>query len=92
MKTITLDGITFAVKGTLNSVPYYTPRDLSDCYARPSHIKKLVWHSWCNKLAALGFKDISVRSYNINIFTIKAWKDDAYVEIFPTHNDYYNLS
>lgn len=87
-KTIELVGIVFTVKGH-TKVHDYKSRTLWDCYERPSHIKELIWCKWYRKLLDMGFHDISVSTYNAQMFTIIAYNENYLVRIYPTHNDIY---
>ena len=62
------------VKGELH--PMTEVRILDDCYAKPSAIKKAIWYKWFNWYISVEdskyqIVDISIHSYNVQIFTIR---------------------
>lgn len=106
MRTIEINGVTFEVTRPRNMVItherfldlYFADTiTLDDCYARPSHIKELIYASWYNwfsdEITRKCFEDmkwIGVNSYNGFMFTLCACVSmvgvDYIMEITPSHN------
>lgn len=83
MKTLKLNGVVFEViqprKNVLHSADFdyrYTGRNISDCYAKPSRIKEIIYYGWrdwsreCIKRELAEIRGFGVSSYNSMQFTI----------------------
>lgn len=72
-----LNNETFEVKKVKGKLRSLRLRELSDCYANPSDLKKSIYEKWVNWLITLNdnsrdmrFKPMTVCSYNCNMFTL----------------------
>ena len=73
---IELNNVTFKVrhfKGELH--PIKEVRTLTDCYARPSEVKKEIYNQWFNWYLTVDSPDyeivnMTIQSYNAHMFTI----------------------
>ena len=67
---------------------------LDDCYKKPSETKKSIYKSWEDWwLHTEEVHNLSIRSFNSNIFTLEALYDDGNIRgiiiITPTKNEIY---
>lgn len=80
---IELNNETFKVrhfKGELH--PITQVRTLTDCYAKPSEVKKEIYKQWFNWYLTVDspvyqIDNMTVQSYNVNMFTIR-------IDVFDT--------
>ena len=78
-----------------NFISRTSPRvTLTDCYKKPSETKKAIYESWKNWwIDTSEVHNLSVRSYNSNIFTLEALYDDGntrgIIIITPTKREIY---
>lgn len=74
---IELNNKTFEVKKVKGEFhPMREVRFLADCYAKPSAIKIIIWNEWFNWYQSVEdtkyqIINISIHSYNTNMFTIR---------------------
>nr|DAW44297.1 MAG TPA: hypothetical protein [Caudoviricetes sp.] len=74
---IELNNKTFEVKKVKGKLRPLRLRALTDCYAKPSDLKQLIYKEWVNWLMVLNdistdmnFQPMSVISYNSQMFTL----------------------
>ena len=76
MKTITINGVTFEQKKSINSNEklIYNGRNLYDCYNKPSYRKQAIYEDWEKWYYQFDYDDrlgrITIYSYNTNMFTL----------------------
>lgn len=76
-KYIKLNNETFEVKKAKDDLyPMEKVCTLTDCYARPSEVKKAIYNEWFNWYLSVASPDyelvnMSIQSYNVNMFTIR---------------------
>lgn len=88
MRYIELNNVTFKVrhfKGELR--PIKEVRTLTDCYTRPSEVKKQIYSYWFNWYLTVDSPDyqivnMSIQSYNANMFTIRMDVFDVKTHVF----------
>lgn len=94
-KTMELKGIIFEVQKATDITPYYSGRDLYDCYNKPSYAKQNIYECWKNwYYDNFDYENrvgiITVHSYNSNIFTLTMgiiYNGKQYhLYITPSHN------
>lgn len=78
-------------------------RTLEDCYATPSAIKKAIWNEWFNWYLSVEspkyqIVNMSIQSYNVNMFTIRMDVFDAktyefigYIYITKTRQEFWTI-
>lgn len=82
-KFVELNNETFEVKKVKGELhPMIEVRTLDDCYAKPSAIKKAIWNEWFNWYLSVEspkyqIVNMSIQSYNVNMFTIRMDVFDA---------------
>lgn len=99
MKQITINEIKFELKKSINHVPHYTIRNLSDCYNKPSIYKERIYEQWLDFYNTLPYEQQfyypSIRSFNCNIFTLEMiviYNNKLhYLVITPSHNYAYPI-
>lgn len=99
MERIKLNGRVFKVCKSISPSDVdsrYFGRTLDECYAKPSHMKELIYHEWANWFKTFRDCNFGVRSYNSNIFTLTGiiLTDDFtpyLVTIYPTHQEVYPI-
>ena len=80
---IALHNVPFEVKKVTGALqPIKQVRTLSDCYAKPSDIKKSIYNDWFNWYLSVEspkyqIVNMSIQSYNVNMFTIRMDVFDA---------------
>ena len=89
------------VKGELH--PMKEVRTLSDCYARPSEVKKEIyeqWFDWYLTVESPKYQivNMSIQSYNVNVFTIrmdvfdtKTYEFIGYIYITKTRQEFWTV-
>lgn len=96
MKTITINGVTFEQKKSINSKErlIYDGTNLYDCYNKPSLRKQRIYEWWEDWYYSFCSDDrlgrITIYSYNTNMFTlimaIKYNNKCYHLYITPSHN------
>lgn len=82
-KYVQLNNKTFEVKKVKDELhPMAEVRNLYDCYAKPSAIKKAIWCEWFNWYLSVEdskyqIVNMTINSYNVKIFTIRMDVFDA---------------
>ena len=101
---IELNYETFEVKKAKGELhPMEEVRTLDDCYAKPSAIKKAIrndWFDWYLSVESPKYQlvNMSIQSYNINMFTIridvfdtKTYEFIGYIYITKTRHEFWAI-
>ena len=101
---IELNNEVFEVKKTKGELhPIKEVRTLEDCYARPSEVKKEIYRQWFNWYLTVDspvyeIVNMSIQSYNVNMFTIRMDVFDAktyefigYIYITKTRQEFWTI-
>lgn len=101
---IELNNETFVVKKAKGELhPTEEVRTLANCYARPSEVKKNIYGYWFNWYLTVDSPvyeiiNMTVQSYNVNMFTIRMDVYDAkthefigYIYITKTRHEFWTI-
>lgn len=101
---IELNNETFKVRHFKSELhPITQPRTLLDCYAKPSEAKKEIYRQWFNWYLNVDSADyqldnMTIQSYNINMFTIRIDVFDAkthefigYIYVSKTRQEFWTI-